>query len=71
VHLHSEAARSPVARAAYAGIQKPITWHGTFDARTRGSIAAADRCQAAHTLDRPLTGLVNPKAVLQLDRRMV
>ena len=57
LNIHGEMAHAPVVLAAYGGIQQAIAEHGTFDARTRESIALAgagvDRCaycQSAHTL---------------------
>jgi AhpD family alkylhydroperoxidase len=56
LNIHAEMAHAPVVLAAYQGIQKAITQHGSFDAKTREAIAlavgAVDECaycQSAHT----------------------
>lgn len=55
--IHRRMAASPVVIATSSGIEAAIAEYGTFDARTRETIALAvgnengcDCCQAAHTL---------------------
>jgi AhpD family alkylhydroperoxidase len=57
MNIHAEIAHAPVVLAAYQGIQRAITRHGSFDAKTREAIAlavaAVDKCaycQSAHTV---------------------
>lgn len=64
LNIHAGMAHSPAVIAAYSGISAAIAEHGTFDARTRETIALAvgnqngcDYCQAAHTLSARRAGL--------------
>jgi AhpD family alkylhydroperoxidase len=57
LNIHAEMAHAPVVLAAYQGIQRAITKHGSFDAKTREAIALAVAavnkcayCQSAHTV---------------------
>ncbi len=57
LNIHAGMARAPAVIGAHNGISETIAAHGTFDARSRETIALAvgnengcDYCQAAHTL---------------------
>lgn len=70
--IHRRMAASPVVIATYSGIGAAIAEHGTFDARTRETIALAvgnengcDYCQAAHTLSARRAGLTDEQ-ILQI-----
>lgn len=63
LNIYGEMAHSPVVIEAYSGIQKAITDHGTFDARTSEAIALAvgnenscGYCQSAHTVEARAAG---------------
>ena len=64
LNIHAGMAHAPVVLAAYKGIGDAIASHGTFDARSRETIALAvgnedgcDYCQSAHTLSAKAAGL--------------
>jgi AhpD family alkylhydroperoxidase len=66
LNVHGEMAHSPVVLHGYAGLQGAIREHGTFDARTRetialavGSVDGCTYCQAAHTAAGRAVGLTD------------
>lgn len=70
--IHRRMAASPVVIAAYSGIGAAIAEYGTFDARTRETIALAvgnqngcEYCQAAHTASGRRAGLTDAQ-ILQI-----
>lgn len=70
LNIHARMALSPVVVAAYAGMTDAIAEYGTFDARTRETIALAvgnqngcEYCQAAHTASARRTGLTDEQIV--------
>ena len=72
LNIHAQMARSPVVIAAYAAMTSAIREHGTFDARTRETIALAvgnqngcEYCQAAHTASARAAGL-SDEQILQI-----
>lgn len=70
--IHRRMAASPAVIATYSGIGAGIAEHGTFDSRTRETLALAvgnengcDYCQAAHTLSARGAGLSDDQ-ILQI-----
>ncbi len=64
LNIHGGMAHSPVVLAAYRGMGRAITEHGTYDGRTREAVALAvagvDKCaycQSAHTVGGTRAGL--------------
>lgn len=70
LNIHAGMAHSPVVLATYAGMSEAIREHGTFDARTRETIALAvgnendcHYCQSAHTVSAKAAGLSEEQTV--------
>lgn len=70
LNIHAGMAHSPVVIHAYAGISAALREYGTFDARTRETIALAvgnengcEYCQSAHTVSAKAAGLTDEQAV--------
>ncbi|WP_308468473.1 carboxymuconolactone decarboxylase family protein [Rathayibacter soli] len=76
MNIHAGMADSPAVIAAYDGIQTAIGRLGTFDPRTRETIALAvgnedgcDYCQAAHTVSAKRAGLSEDETIaIRADR---
>lgn len=70
LNIHARMAASPAVIAGYSGLSAAIATHGTFDARTRETIALAvgnenecDYCQAAHTASARRLGFTNDEII--------
>ncbi|MFC8504242.1 carboxymuconolactone decarboxylase family protein [Pedococcus sp. NPDC057267] len=70
LNIHAGMAHSPVVLAAYAAMSGAVREHGTFDARTRETIALAvgsangcEYCQSAHTVSAKKAGLSEDQTV--------
>ncbi len=83
MNIHAGMAHSPAVIAAYEGITQAVRRLGTFDARTRETIALAvgnedgcDYCQAAHTISAKRAGLSEAETIairsdrIDFDRRL-
>jgi AhpD family alkylhydroperoxidase len=70
LNIHAGMAHSPVVLATYAAMSGAIREHGTFDARTRETIAlvvgsanGCEYCQSAHTVSAKNAGLSEEQTV--------
>lgn len=70
LNIHAGMAHAPVVIHAYAGMSAAVREYGTFDARTRETIALAvgnengcEYCQSAHTVSAKAAGLSDEQAV--------
>jgi AhpD family alkylhydroperoxidase len=77
LNIHGEMAHSPLVLQAYVALQQVIEDYGTFDARTRESIALVvgnvDKCaycQSAHTMGAKAAGLTTDQTVAVREGRV-
>ena len=70
LNIHAGMAHSPVVLATYAAMSSAVREHGTFDARTRETIALAvgnendcHYCQSAHTVSAKAAGLSEEQTI--------
>lgn len=70
LNIHAGMAHSPVVIHAYAGMSAAVREHGTFDPRTRETIALAvgnangcEYCQSAHTVSAKAAGLSEEQTI--------